>query len=78
MMSAKLAPIAICCSSFIYLGFIRDRLAVEDALRALFLHLNSIAAIEVGNNSVGGIKHLELEVMSLEYSIVEWRFGTIL
>lgn len=32
MMSAKLAPIAICCSSVIYLGFIRDRLAVEDAL----------------------------------------------
>jgi hypothetical protein len=47
MMSAKLAPIAICCSSFIYLGFIRDRLAVEDALRALSLHLGSVAAIEV-------------------------------
>lgn len=47
MMSAKLAPIAICCSSVIYLGFIRDRLAVEDALRAFSLHLGSVAAIEV-------------------------------
>lgn len=47
MMSAKLAPIAICCSSFIYLGFIRDRLAVGHALRAFSLHLGSVAAIEV-------------------------------
>lgn len=47
MMSAKLAPIAICCSSVIYLGFIRDRLAVEDALRAFSLHRGCVAAIEV-------------------------------
>jgi len=47
MMSAKLAPIAILCSSVIYLGFIRDRLAVEDALRALLFHRGCIAAIEV-------------------------------
>lgn len=47
MMSAKLAPIAIYCSSVIYLGFIRDRLAVGHALRAFSLHLGSVAAIEV-------------------------------
>lgn len=47
MMSAKLAPIAICCSSVIYLGFIRDRLAVEDALRALLFYLSSVTTIEV-------------------------------
>ena len=47
MMSAKLAPIAICCSSFIYLGFIRDRLAVGHALRALLFYLSSVTAIEV-------------------------------
>lgn len=47
MMSAKLAPIAIRCSSFIYLGFIRDRLAVGHALRAFSLHRGCVAAIEV-------------------------------
>lgn len=45
MMSAKLAPIAIRCSSVIYLGFLRDRLAVEDALRALLFHRGCVAAI---------------------------------
>lgn len=45
MMSAKLAPIAIRCSSVIYLGFIRDRLAGGHALRALSLHRGCIAAI---------------------------------
>ena len=47
MMSAKLAPIAIRCSSDIYLGFIRDRLAVGHALRAFSFHRGSVAAIEV-------------------------------
>lgn len=47
MMSAKLAPIAIRCSSVIYLGFLRDRLAVGHALRAFSLHRGCVAAIEV-------------------------------
>ena len=35
-MNVKLAPIAILVSSFIYLGFLRYRLAGRDALRARF------------------------------------------